>query len=386
MKWSLSVKCLICVVVFSMPVHALTLRTGESVHVAADEVIDDDIILFAQNIEIDGSVIGNVYAFGQTVRITGDVGGSVYTGGASVTVDTRALETIWAGGGSIEVLGNVNRNAILAGGQVHIGGNAHIAKDLGAYGGRLSVEGSVDGTLRGNVDKLMLSGKSGRVKIKAEEVTVKSSAEIPGDFIVTSINEPVVEEGAIIGGEQQLLKPEEKEGGAFLASLAPTLAFLFAMIKILILVAKIIVGILLIALFRRFVRRIMDTLISRTWLSLGWGFLGVIAFPVAVVILFFILIGYPIGVLGAYLYSILWYLSSIFVALVIGEKIVQLFKKNGEISLYLSFIIGILILFVVGFIPILNVLVKIFTLLFGFGALMLGTWYLVKDMREKELV
>ena len=35
------------------------------------------------------------------------------------------------------------------------------------------------------------------------------------------------------------------------------------------------------------------------------------------------------------------------VALVLGEKIIQLFKKKGKISLYLSFIVGIVILFLV---------------------------------------
>jgi hypothetical protein len=130
----------------------------------------------------------------------------------------------------------------------------------------------------------------------------------------------------------------------------------------------------------------MDTFISKPWLSLGWGFLGFIVIPVAVMILFAVLIGFPIAVFGTYVYTILIYFSSIFVAFVVGEKIIQLFKKEGEISLYVSFIIGIIVLFVLGLIPVLGFIINILVLLFGMGMLLLGSWNLLKEMREKKLI
>jgi cytoskeletal protein CcmA (bactofilin family) len=386
MKCSGIVTRVLCVVLFTAPVYALTSRTGDAVKVAFDEVVDDDVILLGQSINVEGKVMGDVYAFGQTVRISGDIGGSVFMVGANITIDARTVETVWAAGGSIEILSSIQRNAVLAGGKVSLRENARIGKDLGAYTGDLSVEGRVDGTLRGRVGKFTLSGTSGRVKIKAEQARLTSSAQILGDFILSSAKEPSIEEGALIAGEQRIEKPKAEDAESIFAALAPMIAFLFVMVKIVIFIAKVIVGVLLIALFQRYVRRIMDTLITNTWKSLGWGFLGVIVIPVAIVILFAILIGYPLGVFGAYIYTILWYLSSIFVSLVIGEKVIQLFKKEGEVSLYVSFIVGILILFVVGFIPILNFLVRIFTLLFGFGAIVVGTWYLIKEIRDKQLI
>jgi hypothetical protein len=386
MKSARFLSCIVCSIIFMVPSYALTSRTGDAIGVASDEIIDDDIIIFGQDINVDGTVLGDVYAFGQSVKITGDIGGSVFTGGANIIIDTRHVETVWAAGGAVEILGSVTRNAVLAGGRICVCEAAVIGKDLGVYSGKVSVEGIVNGTLRGNAGKFTLSGRSGRVKIHAEQARLKSSAQILGDLILTSVNDPVVEEGATIAGEQKVLRPEARESGKTFAALAPMLAFFFTMIKILVFIAKVIVGILLIALFQRYVRRVMDTLINKTWLSLGWGFLGVIVVPVAIVILFFVLIGYPLGIFFAYVYSVLWYLASIFVGLVIGEKVIKLFKKEGEISLYLSFITGIIILFLVGFIPILNFLVRIFTLLFGFGAVAMGTWYLLKDMRSKELV
>ncbi len=386
MKYAKILSGVLCYMILVLPSYALTSRTGESATVGAEDIIEDDIILLGQNIDIAGTVIGDVYAFGQSVEITGEVGGSVFTGGANIVIDPRSVHSVWAAGGSIEILGTVIRNAVLTGGTICICENASVGKDLGVYGGKLSVEGSVNGTLRGSVGEFTLSGSSGRVKITADEATLKSSASIMGDMILTSVNDPIIEEGAMISGEQKLLRPEAKESGKMFAALAPMLALFFTMIKIVAFIAKIIVGILLIALCQKYVRRIMDTLIGKTWQSLGWGFLGVVVGPVAIVILFFVIIGFPLGIFFTYVYSVLWYLASIFVGLVIGERIIKLFKKQGEISLYFSFITGIVILFLVGFIPILNFLVRVFTLLFGFGAVAMGTWYLLKDMRTKEIL
>lgn len=383
LRWIVGVLIFVGLVI---PGHAIVLKRDQSVEVAADEIIEDDLIAFGGNVDIKGKVLGDVYAFAQSVTITGDVSGSVFAGGANITIDAQSAQTIWALGGNIKVTGNIGNNIMLAGGNLLVGENTSVGKDITAYGGQFTVDGDTKGAIRGSVGSFTMTGKSSFVKIKADKATIKSSAQILGDFQLASENEPTIEQGATIEGEMIMKKPEPVEGAAFFAALAPALAFLFTLIKIIVFIAKIIAGILLIAFFKRYVRRIMDTLLTKTWKSLGWGFLGVIVIPVSVVILFVIVIGYPIGILGVYIYTILWYLSSIVAGLVIGEKVITLFKKEGEISLYLSFIIGILILFVVGFIPILNVIVRIFTLLFGFGATLVGSWYLLKEMREKELV
>jgi cytoskeletal protein CcmA (bactofilin family) len=153
MKYLSIVTCLVCSMVLISPVYAMTLRTGESVQVAADETVNDDIILFGQNIDVDGNIEGNVYAFGQAVRVTGSIGGSVYTGGANITIEAKNLETIWAGGARVEILSDVNRNAVLAAGQILVGDGVRIGKDLAAYSGKLTVDGSVGGTLSASRSK-----------------------------------------------------------------------------------------------------------------------------------------------------------------------------------------------------------------------------------------
>lgn len=376
---------MLVVTILVVPAHALVIKRDQTIEVAPDEIIDDDLVAFANFIDIKGTVTGNVCAFAQTVNVSGDIGGSLFIGAASSTISAKSVQTVWAAGGILYVSSNVSKNLILAGSTLDIATDARVGKDVRAYGGNFMVGGEILGSIKGGVRKFAMAGKSGRVKIKADETHIESTAVISGDFHVTSTNEPKIDDGATITGEVIVRAVEHEEAEPFFFAFAPMLAFLVAAIKFVVLISKIIVGVLLIALFQKHVRRTVDTLMKETWKSLGWGFLGVIVIPVAAIVLFATLIGYPLGLLAAYVYSVLLYASSIFIAIVIGEKIVQLFKK-GAVSLYLSFIIGILILFVIGFIPILNFLVRIFVILFGFGAVMLGTWHLVREMRGKELL
>jgi hypothetical protein len=360
-------------------------RSGPSVDIPEGEVIDDDVIAFSSSIAINGRVNGDVFAFGQSVSITGDVTGTIFTGGATIEVNPKSAQTVWAAGGNIDVSGAVDKNVILAGGSLMIGENARIGKDVRAYGGQLALDGDIRGDLKGNVEKFVMTGRSGNITMQAEDVNVKGSATVAGDLDIKGEKEPTIEEGATISGETTFTQIEKGKGWRF-AALAPFFAFFVSFMRIVMFVAGIIVGIIIIALSKRFARRIMDTLITKPWKSLGIGFLGLIVIPVAVAILFIVLIGYPLAVFGVFVYLILLYLASLFVGLVVGEKIIQLFKKQGDISLYLSFIVGFVVLFVLGLIPILGFIIKIFVLLFGAGMLLIGGWNLLKEARAKELI
>lgn len=378
--------CIVMLVVLVSPMNALVIRRAESVEVSADEVIDDDLIAIGGSVDIKGMVTGNVCAFAQTVNVSGGIGGSLFIGAASSNINPRSVQTVWAAGGTLNISGEIAKNVILAGGTLNIESNAVVGKDLHAYGGSFEADGSVNGAIRGAVGKFVMGGQSSQVKIRADRAKIRSKAVVSGDVYLTSESTPEIEDGAMIGGELTLREIEEEEVRPFFFAIAPLIGFLFGVIKLIVWISKIIVGIILIALCQKYVRRIMDTFTKKPWKSLGVGFLGVIVIPVASAVFLATLIGYPIGVLLLYMFSILCYVSSVIIAVILGEKIIQLFNKGKEVSLYLSFVIGMVILFIVGFIPILNFLVRVFVLLFGFGTVIIGTWYLVKDMRDKGLV
>lgn len=375
------------ILLFFTPTYGLVIKSGDEVVVGEGEVIDDDLVAFAQEVDIRGRVRGDVYAFAQDVTVGGEIDGTIITGARDIAITTTHARTVWAAGGEVDICGNVSNNVIMVGGRLSVCDDARIGKELRAYGGKLALRGTVTGMTHGGVGTFVMSGSSGGIQLAAEEVKLQSGATVLGDFAVKSEKEPEIDDGVVITGETILdITEEMEEVEEAKSALVAFIAFFVAFIRIIIFITMVIVGIILIAISQTFVRRIMDTLIQKPWQSLGWGFLGLIAIPVAVVILFVVMIGFPLAVFGLYVYTIICYLSSVVVALVLGEKIIQLFKKKGEISLYVSFIIGIVILFFVSLVPILNVIAKLIVTLFGAGALLAGCWQLFKDMRAKKLV
>lgn len=366
------------------PGYALTIRAGNNIVIAAEETIDDDVIATGQSVSVHGIVTGDLIAFASDVKVTGTVGGTIIAGAGTVDIEVLGAKSVWIGAGQAKLSGTIDKNAVLAGGNLVFSDDGYVGKDLIAYGGKFSVYGAVDGSIKGGVGEFTMTGSSGAVDISAEEAYVEGTAQIAGDLIIQSETEPSIDEGAYVGGDVKFTKVEEEEKPIF--ALAPVIAFFITIIKFVVFIAKILVGLVLISISRIYVRRIMDTLKQKPWHSLGWGFIGVIAIPVLIVFLFAILIGYPFAVFGIYIYTILFFLSSIMVGLVLGELIIRLFKKKGEVSMYVSLILGLVILGIIDFIPVLNFLVRLFVVLFGVGMVLIGTWNLLKDLRKEKMI
>jgi cytoskeletal protein CcmA (bactofilin family) len=372
---------------FMSNLHALTIRTGDDVEVPLDEVIDDDLIIFGSSVTIDGTVLGDIFTFAQDVKIHGDVGGTIIAGAERFIIESDNVRTVWAAGRTVKILGAVERNLITAAGYVVVDENAAIGKDARIFAGELLMEGHIKGNLKGAVGEFTMTGSSGTINMNVDNARITSTARVNGDLILEIEEaEPEIEEGAVISGDMKIdVESDEKEEEyAFL--FAPIIAFFYGIFKLICFIAKIIVGVVLVALFSTFVRTMMDTLKKKPWWSLLVGFLTVIIVPIAVIILFFLLVGWPFAVFGIYAYTVLFYLASIFVSLVLGELVIRLFKKDGEISLYLSFIVGLVIITILGLIPILGFVVNLFVLLFGVGMLVIGMWDFTHTLKKKKLI
>ena len=369
------------------PGFAIILRSNDETTVAADKVIDDDVFIFGEDISVHGTINGDLIAFGSTVTIDGTVNGTIVTGGSSVTVKAIGIRSVWAGGSNIEIGGEVQNNVVIFGGTLKVTEGAMIGKELKGFGGSLQVHGDIGGSIDAGAGSFEFSGTSDDLSVNADDIKIRESAHIYGDLTIKSEKPADIESGAIVTGEiiYKKVDTDDEEVEEFFA-LAPLFAFFVTMWKILCFVAKLIVGIVIIAVSQRFVRRVVSSLEKKPWISLLVGFLALIVIPIAIMIVLMLVIGFPLAVFGGFFYTAIWYLSAIFVSCFAGEKVIQLFKKEGEISLYPSFILGFVLISLVALIPIIGFVLKLAVLLFGMGMLLIGLWTLMKDMREKELL
>jgi hypothetical protein len=211
------------------------------------------------------------------------------------------------------------------------------------------------------METLVISGQiDGEVFIEAEEITVLPSAIIGGKLRYKSDQEAKVEDGAQIFEGIERITPDAPQAGGYTLGSFLWDAWWF--------LAAIVVGGVLLILFKPFVSEVKDTLLQSSLRSLGLGFLFLVCLPVAAVVLAITLLGVPLGVLTLICWFVLLYISKIFVALAVGEWLLARLR-NGKISApLLSLIAGLLLLTIVTLVPYAGMLIQIMIVSLGFGA------------------
>ena len=115
------------------------------------------------------------------------------------------------------------------------------------------------------------------------------------------------------------------------------------------------------------------------WKNIGVGFVFLIAVPVAIIIAFITIIGIPAGIIAGFIYGLILYVSRIYIGVWIGRKIIGFFKKSQITAFFWPFVVGIVTIAVIGLIPFLGWIFKLFCLLISLGALWLALWRAIQS-------
>ena len=154
--------------------------------------------------------------------------------------------------------------------------------------------------------------------------------------------------------------------------------------KILSLLAAFVVGLILLRLAPLFMKQTSNLLATKPWASLGLGFALLFLTPIAVLILLLTVIGIPLAVFALFVYSIYIYISKIFVAYFVGEKVLN-FNDKKKVSAAALFV-GLLIYYALTFVPVLGWFVSFLSTLFGIGALVMSKKASYLLMRSKTQI
>ena len=148
-------------IVVVKPVQAASINnTGI---IKAGEVIDDDLLLGANTVQMDGTVNGIVIAGGTTITITGTVNGDVIACGKTIILSDTAVVTgnVFAGAQSITINGTIGGSLFAGSTEVTLGATSSVGRNT-YYGGYslTSQSGSVIGKdLRAGAYQAILHGE-----------------------------------------------------------------------------------------------------------------------------------------------------------------------------------------------------------------------------------
>ncbi|MFW6138337.1 MAG: hypothetical protein ACOC7U_04105 [Spirochaetota bacterium] len=116
-----------------------------------------------------------------------------------------------------------------------------------------------------------------------------------------------------------------------------------------------------------------DALSRKAGSSAGWGAVVLFGAPVAAGAACATLVGIPLGIIILLLYGIALYISHIPVSFFIGKLIFGRFRSvENKGIMFVSFLIGLVILRLIRFIPVIGWVAAFAVVLFGLGAMVVA--------------
>lgn len=401
---------------------ASDIRSGDTITIPAGQIIDDDLVVFANQVVIDGTVNGDLVAFGNTIVMNGTVNGSAMMGGQTLAVRGTIKGTLYAGGGALTLAhgASLERNLMFAGYSLQAETESAIARDLAFAGSQAVLNGNVGRDIRAAGQALELNGQVGR-NVRAD---VAEPNQMPFNMVYGPNMPPAipsglrVSEGASIGGQltysssveqSSTIMTQPKGGVSYQAVLTNTnvpapspYEWLWTRVRDFFTV--LILGALALWLIPRWTNTAAINAQTKPLASAGWGLLvliaGYILAVVAVIAVFAIAIAIGVTTLGGLAFAtfglgfgatslltaaftavVLWG-AKVIVSLLVGKLLLQLVAKNYADNKWLAFLIGLIIFEIVAAIPILGFFVTLATVLLGLGAI----WYVYYERRNAPQV
>src|SRR3989344_1338494 len=339
------------ILIFPLSIFAQTNdpTRGKTVILSKDQIIDHDYFAAGDTVTIDGTVNGDAYVAGGLANINGVINGDLLVAGGQVMVAGKVAQDVRAAGGNILIKGGVQRNITLLGGNITIDNDAAVAGNAVVVGvGTMEI--SPDAVIHGNLDYW-----------SSDEAAISASANVRGK---TTFHQT----------QAQMHTNRIAENAARFASGLRIVSF----------ISTLIVGALLVWLFPVYSQKASGMVREKFWTSFLVGLVALIVTPIIAISLFATVVGIPIASILLFGYGVLLYISKVFVVLAIGVFVSE--KAAWKLSPVWAFVAGLLLYYIIGFIPIVGGLTKFAVTLVGVGVILLQKKEYYHMLRKQNLV
>ena len=302
---------------------------------------------------------------------------------AMVPAGETIAEELVAVGANVEVAGNIKEGLKAFGANVAIPGE--VQGELTVFGANVVLSGKYHGKVTGAAANLILSGTfEDNVEVGGAKITITPTTIIKGDLIYST---PLLEQqkGSQIIGKvtRKALRVREREVVQWWGKSKKVIASIGIFFWILSLPAFLIAGILIHYAFPKKTDAIVTTISVSPWKSTGIGFVFLVVVPVGIIISLVTLVGIPTGIIAALLYAIFLYISRVYIGVWIGRKLLGFIKKSLRTSFFWPFLVGTILITLLGLIPFVGWLFRLFLLLISLGAMWRVIWRSILLENEK---
>lgn len=352
------------------PVAAAEIVRGTRVTIAEPTTIRDDLYLVAGNVQLLGTVAGDVTAAAAVLNLVGRVDGSLTVVAGRTEVRGVVGRAVRVAGGSVAVYGRVAGDVVVAGGTLTIVEGATIEGDLVVAGNAVTVvEGAtVAGDLVGSVRTLTVEGRiGGALDATVDRLVVTRRGRIDGPVRYRSDRPAEVDERAIVVG------PVERGDPAPLLPVGGPLAWRgFALPRW---AALLTAGAVLLLIAPRRVVAVAEAVRATPLTALPVGLGVAVLGPIGLGLLVLTIVALPIVALAGAAYAAALYLSQVVVGLAVGRLLLRLSPARiGRGPNVMAMALGVTLLAALRLAPVpyAGIALPLAIALLGVGAIVLG--------------
>lgn len=313
--------------------------------VVIEETYNASVAAAGENVHFDGNVKGVSFGASNKLEFSGESDYAALAGNV-IEVNGKVINDIVIAGNlvTIEKDAMVGRDAIIAASDIEISGT--FERNLSIYGSKVTFKNA---NIKGNV------------KLYASQIDVEKDTTIVGTLSYPEDSIYKADKDAKIGKTEKTAAIKQNDDENFFSTVSAKiwsflcLALIFAVMTL-----------LFPALFTKLHNKYEQIEVGEVVEVFTKGLVALILVPIIIILLFCTLIGIPLAIILLLFYGIAIYLSTIFVAYVLGYKIWQkVFDK--DINMLGLGLIGLFILLLCSLIPGVRTLVSILTTILGMG-------------------
>lgn len=344
-------------------------RTGESVSVSANQVVENDFYGYGGTITHSGEIKEDAYAVAGSVTVNGQVGVDLTAVAGSVQVHAPVGDDVRLVAGETVIASEVNGDLFVMGGLLKVLSSAKVNGNIYFYGGEADIEGEVTGSVMGWAEKFTVNSRVGGGINTTGALTLGDNAVIGGDVIYKSNSELDRAQGASVSGNVSRSDVSDNGVGQDNRNEAP----------IFMLVIWSFTALCVYLFFRNnidgFVRGSKPDLVKSGLI----GLLAVLLLPVLSIILMVTVLGIWFGLLLLLSWLLLLLISLLMLPIFAGHYLFTIFKANRRLD-WLTVIVGVLALALLMYLPFLGGAIIFLATLIVAGYLALSFYRQIKDL------
>lgn len=363
---------------------ALIKDSKKNIYIGSEEVIEGNFIQAGKTIDFNGQAEKDVIIVGESINITGPVKGDVIVIGGNIRIKGEVEGNVRIVGGTIEIDSKVGKNVNVFGGTVVIGPNAEIGWDVLVGAGSVEIRGKVNGNIKGGAGSVILANEvGGNVDLKLDsddgQLILYPQANIQGNLTYSASQGAEIKEGAQIAGEV-VYKPVVLPVTS--TEFKKALGISYFIGKIISLLALLVVGLLIILLFRKKSKEIGKIMLDKPWTNLGWGLIYLIITPIVLILIAITLIGIPLALIGLACYLITLYVAKVFIGIALGQKLLKWWNKKQEISLIWAMVLGVISFSILTNLPFIGWIISFLGICWALGAIVETKKQILKQIEK----